>query len=73
MTREADLRDWWERRTDDQRAQLQQAARRGTLEPSTFKLLFDTGCPNLPPMTQWRGQEPASYWPSELRKFIAAQ
>ncbi|MCV7377903.1 hypothetical protein H7K38_04450 [Mycobacterium alsense] len=74
MTVHADLEKWWEHRSEDERANLKQAARQAWLDGPTFKLLFDTRCPDLPVTTQWRDQvTPASPWPSRLRAFIGAQ
>ncbi|ORV33824.1 hypothetical protein AWC00_25980 [Mycobacterium conspicuum] len=71
---ETHLQKWWDSRSDDQRAQLKQAADSGQMAEATARLLMSTGCPIGPVGTKWEDQpEYAWSWPEIVRGFIAAQ
>jgi hypothetical protein len=74
MFAENQLKEWWARRSEDQRAELQVAARKTSLEPPTVQLLLNTSCPVGPIGTKWESQPEFSWiWPEDVRAFVAAQ
>lgn len=71
---ETHLQRWWNRRSDDQRAQLKRAADSGQMNAATVQLLLSTECPIGPVGTKWENQpEYAWSWPDSVRTFISAQ
>lgn len=75
MFAEAHLKRWWARRlSDDQRAQLKEAAEKTMLDPAAVALLFNTECPVGPIGTRWETQPDWDWsWPHNVRDFVAAQ
>jgi len=71
---EDELREWWNRQSDEHRSLLRRAAQHQILDPATVTLLFDTRCPVGPIGTQWEGQSDYTWiWPEDLLLFITAQ
>jgi hypothetical protein len=67
---ETQLRQWWERRSDDERARLKQAAEKRQLDPETVQLLAHIGLAG----PKWEMQPDWDWsWPEDVRAFIAAQ
>lgn len=74
MTNELELLEWWERRSDDQRIALKQAAQQGDMGADTVQLLINTRCPGSPIGTKWESQPQYAWsWPESVRTFIVAQ
>lgn len=74
MTIDSELKKWWARRSDDQRAALKQAAEKHTMDAPTVELLFDTSCPLGPVGTKWESQPEYGWsWPETVRTFVAEQ
>lgn len=74
MTLHTHLQNWWDQRSDDQRAALKDAAAQGRMDAATVRLLLGTECPVGPIGTKWEAQpEYAWSWPESVRTFITAQ
>lgn len=71
---EVHLLKWWERRSDEQRARLKQAANTELLGSDTVDLLFNTACPYGPVAGKWViAHDWDCRWPEDVRAFIKAQ
>lgn len=74
MSIQEDLQKWWERRSEEQRDHLKQAAEKQKLDGETVALLINTGCPVGPAGTQWDTQPELDWhWSNAVRSFIKQQ
>lgn len=74
MSLDTKMQEWWDRRSDDQRQALTEAAQQDRMDGPTVRLLLDTEYPVGPVGTKWEAQpEYAWSWPQSVRTFITAQ
>jgi hypothetical protein len=74
MFAEKQLREWWERRSEDQRARLKEGAEKRQLDSDTVDLLVSTQCPVGPVGTKWEADPDWDWsWPDNVRTFITEQ
>lgn len=70
----AELKQWWERLSDDQKNRLRSAAVADRREPSDPQLLVEAGCPYGPIGTKVGSEGDYGWtWPESIREFIAGQ
>jgi hypothetical protein len=71
---EKQLREWWGRRTEDERARLKTAAERHRLDSDTVDLLNSTRCPIGPVGGKWEMDPDWDWsWPLDVQTFITQQ
>ena len=74
MFAEKQLREWWERRSEEQRARLKTAAENRMLDADTVDLLTSTGCPVGPVGGKWEADRDWDWsWPGDVQTFIKQQ
>jgi len=74
MFAEKQLREWWGRRSEDQRAHLGTAAEKRKLDSATVDLLVSTRCPVGPVGTKWEADTDWDWsWPGNVQTFVRQQ